>query len=125
MESSSGRRKISTSIIGGLPTEFPIRARFDAATLDKKDHVAHDTPFLIRNRAGHNIIVTPLGDRRGGNITIENNKQQYIHFIVKDEFSSLTAYNREVEVIIDCAYVQERPMTFSMSKLMQHSFSID
>ena len=91
-----------------------------STALTKSDKVAHDTPFLIRNRAGHDIIITPLGDKRGEKITISNNSQEYIHFLVKDEFSSLTAYSREVEVIIDCPIVQEKPITFSMSKLLQN-----
>ena len=112
--------KMETDALGGskqvtkhIKNENSAGSGFSSGTmLNKYNLVAQDTPFLIRNRAGYNVYVTPLGEKRSERYLVENNSQTYIKFLMRDEFSSLTAYNREVEVIVDSPNVQERPLVF-------------
>lgn len=116
------------------PQEDRFRARttkrykeqgFLVSEAEGQNLIVQDTPFLVRNRVGYAISVIPIGDKECVPQIIANNSQQYIKFKAKDEFISLAAYNREVEILIDCKYKQEVSMKFSMSKLLQKKFMVD
>jgi hypothetical protein len=85
----------------------------------QSNKIRHDSAFVVRNRTGYPILAQSQGNKIGDSVTIENNQELFIHFIVDDEFQSQLEVRKDVKVEIVSPEYEIQSIHFDINKVGQ------